>query len=32
MEHLTNVMTAIDADSDVASVRRFRVANTATPD
>jgi GTP pyrophosphokinase/guanosine-3',5'-bis(diphosphate) 3'-pyrophosphohydrolase len=27
MEHLTNVMTAIDADSDVASVRRFRVAN-----
>ena len=24
MEHLTHVLTAIDADSDVAQVRRFR--------
>ena len=24
MEHLTHVLTAIDADSDVAEVRRFR--------
>ena len=29
MEHLSNVMTAIDADSDVAQVRRFRGAATA---
>jgi hypothetical protein len=27
MEHLTNVLTAIDADSDVAGVRRFRQAS-----
>ena len=26
MEHLSNVLTAIDADSDVAQVRRFRQA------
>ncbi len=26
MEHLSNIMTAIDADSDVAQVRRFRQA------
>ena len=26
MEHLTHVLTAIDADSDVAQVRRFRQA------
>jgi GTP diphosphokinase / guanosine-3',5'-bis(diphosphate) 3'-diphosphatase len=31
MEHLSNVMTAIDADSDVAMVRRFRQAARATP-
>jgi GTP pyrophosphokinase/guanosine-3',5'-bis(diphosphate) 3'-pyrophosphohydrolase len=30
MEHLTHVLTAIDADSDVAEVRRFRQAGTAT--
>jgi RelA/SpoT family (p)ppGpp synthetase len=29
MEHLTHVLTAIDADSDVAEVRRFRQAATA---
>jgi GTP diphosphokinase / guanosine-3',5'-bis(diphosphate) 3'-diphosphatase len=29
MEHLTNVMTAIDADSDVAGVSRFREADGA---
>ena len=29
MEHLSNVMTAIDADSDVAQVRRFRKAAEA---
>jgi RelA/SpoT family (p)ppGpp synthetase len=30
MEHLSNVLTAIDADSDVAQVRRFR-QSTAVP-
>jgi len=29
MEHLTHVLTAIDADSDVAQVRRFRQAPAA---
>jgi hypothetical protein len=29
MEHLTHVLTAIDADSDVAQVRRFRQASPA---
>jgi GTP pyrophosphokinase/guanosine-3',5'-bis(diphosphate) 3'-pyrophosphohydrolase len=29
MEHLTHVLTAIDADSDVADVRRFRQAPAA---
>ncbi|MBA3324079.1 MAG: bifunctional (p)ppGpp synthetase/guanosine-3',5'-bis(diphosphate) 3'-pyrophosphohydrolase [Rhodobacteraceae bacterium] len=29
MEHLSNVMTAIDADSDVAQVRRFRQSTGA---
>ena len=29
MEHLTHVLTAIDADSDVAQVRRFRQASAA---
>ena len=29
MEHLTHVLTAIDADSDVAEVRRFRAAPAA---
>jgi GTP pyrophosphokinase/guanosine-3',5'-bis(diphosphate) 3'-pyrophosphohydrolase len=29
MEHLTHVLTAIDADSDVAQVRRFRQAPSA---
>ncbi len=29
MEHLTHVLTAIDADSDVAQVRRYRQAPTA---
>jgi hypothetical protein len=29
MEHLTHVLTAIDADSDVAHVRRFRPASAA---
>jgi RelA/SpoT family (p)ppGpp synthetase len=31
MEHLTHVLTAIDADSDVAQVRRFRAAAKAPP-
>jgi hypothetical protein len=31
MEHLTNVLTAIDADSDVAQVRRFRQAAPIDP-
>jgi GTP pyrophosphokinase/guanosine-3',5'-bis(diphosphate) 3'-pyrophosphohydrolase len=30
MEHLTHVLTAIDADSDVAQVRRFRQAPVAS--
>jgi (p)ppGpp synthase/HD superfamily hydrolase len=29
MEHLTHVLTAIDADSDVAEVRRYRGARAA---
>jgi hypothetical protein len=31
MEHLTHVLTAIDADSDVAEVRRYRGAARAVP-
>ncbi len=31
MEHLTHVLTAIDADSDVAQVRRYRGAASPTP-
>ena len=31
MEHLTHVLTAIDADSDVAQVRRFRQAPVGAP-
>jgi hypothetical protein len=29
MEHLTHVLTAIDADSDVAHVRRYRAPPAA---
>ena len=31
MEHLTHVLTAIDADSDVAHVQRYRGAPVVRP-